>query len=148
MNVALERVQLADGRKTTVHVAAYDGTRPAAGVHDARGAAGAVVRREGVTDAVSGGFATKPEYEPLGELWIDGIAISHVPFADPWHAIRGALLIDDGRVEIDRLDRLQLQPGQARSRPARCSCAMAAAQSPASTTPRASPPPARSSTRT
>ena len=113
MNVALERVRLADGRETTVHVAAYDGMRPRLVCMTPEEPLEQWCEREGVTDAVSGGFATKPEYEPLGELWIDGKAISHVPFADPWHAFRGALLIDDGRVEIDRRDRLQLQPGQA-----------------------------------
>ena len=67
--------------------------------------------REGVRDAVSGGYSTKPQYEPLGELWIAGKAISHVPFADGWDRRRAALVIEDGRLAIDHRDRLPPRPG-------------------------------------
>lgn len=59
---------------------------------------------------MSGGFRVKPEYEPLGELWVDGRAISHRPFAEPWHRRRAALAIAGGRVVIDYRDRLPARP--------------------------------------
>jgi hypothetical protein len=65
--------------------------------------------REGVTDAVSGGYSVKPEYEPLGELWVDGRAQSHRAFAEPWHRRRAALAVIDGGIEIDYRDRLPVR---------------------------------------
>jgi hypothetical protein len=95
------RVQLADGLGTTVRAVAY---------------AGATLRVErltpetplerwcaehGVGEALSGGFATKPEYEPLGELWTAGRAQRYTPFRPPWDARRGAIAADDESVRID-----------------------------------------------
>jgi hypothetical protein len=66
--------------------------------------------RRGVENALSGGYSVKPEPEPLGELWIDGGAVSHRPFADRWHARRAAPAVMNGGVEIDYRDRLPTRP--------------------------------------
>ncbi len=46
----------------------------------------------------------------MGELWVDGRAISHRPFAEPWNRRRAALAIVGGRVVIDYRDRLPARP--------------------------------------
>ena len=69
------RVRLADGRKTTVHVARHDAAatqvrrraRPRAG----RSPRGALAH--GMREALVGGFFTRPACEPLGELRTGGI---------------------------------------------------------------------------
>jgi hypothetical protein len=106
------RIDLADGAGTTVHVAAFgfDVFRPRIVCFRDEEPLERWAAREGVTDAVSGGFSTKPAYEPLGELWIGGRAISHCPFANGWHRRRAALLIEPDRIAIDSRDRLPKQP--------------------------------------
>jgi hypothetical protein len=103
------RIELTDGCETTVHVATF----PPAGLRLVRLMPETPVEewcaREGVTDAVSGGYSVKPEYEPLGELWVDGRAQSHRAFAEPWHRRRAALAVIDGGIEIDYRDRLPVR---------------------------------------
>ena len=106
------RVELADGKATTVNVVAYE-----IGAVELR-----VVRLmpegpferwcddRGIGEAVSGGFATKPGYEPLGELWIDGRRHPHRQFRGAWANRRAALTVSDGQVRIDHRDRLE--PGR------------------------------------
>jgi hypothetical protein len=95
------RFQLPDGRGTTVHAVAYEG----AGLRVVRLAPEVPLERwcaeHGVSEAVSGGFATKPEYDPLGELWTAGRAERYTPFRSPWDARRGAIAAADGIVRID-----------------------------------------------
>ena len=73
------RVELADGKVTTVHVVAHDLT--AVGVRVVRIAPEAPVdawsAEHDIREAVSGGFSVKPDYEPLGELWTDGRPREH-----------------------------------------------------------------------
>jgi hypothetical protein len=103
------RIELTDRCETTVHVATF----PPAGLRLVRLMPETPVEewcaREGVTDAVSGGYSVKPEYEPLGELWVDGRAQSHRAFAEPWHRRRAALAVIDGGIEIDYRDRLPVR---------------------------------------
>jgi hypothetical protein len=66
--------------------------------------------RHGIRDAVSGGYSVKPEYQPLGELWIDGQPSDHRPFAEPWDRHRASLATTDGHVVIDARDRLPRRP--------------------------------------
>jgi hypothetical protein len=103
------RIELTDGCETTVHVATF----PPAGLRLVRLMPETPVEewcaREGVTDAVSGGYSVKPEYEPLGELWVDGRAPSHRAIAEPWHRRRAALAVIDGGIEIDYRDRLPVR---------------------------------------
>ena len=106
------RVELADGKATTVHVVAHD----LATVHlrVERLAPEAPLEewcaRHGVREAVSGGFSVKPDYEPLGELWMDGRPQAHRALRGAWAARRGALATTDGRVEIEHRDRLPRDP--------------------------------------
>jgi hypothetical protein len=110
--VEQRRVRLRDGRETTIHVAAHrlDRTRlrmvrlaPEAPLEE-------WCKYEGVPDALSGGFAVKPEQEPLGELWLAGRPAPHRPFTDPWHARRSAVEAVDGRVRIGPRGALSARP--------------------------------------
>jgi hypothetical protein len=106
----MKRVRLADGSETTVHVVAF----APADVRVVRLAPEEPVpewcARVGVRDALSGGFSTKPEYGPLGQLWLDGAEQPHTPFAAPWGARRAALLVDADGARIDRRDALPETP--------------------------------------
>ena len=106
------KVRLADGEETTVHVATFDlaDTRLRVVRLKPEEPLESWCERNGVRDAVSGGYSVKPEHEPLGELWVDGNARSHRPFRSPWHDRRAALAAVDGRLEMDGRDRLPLRP--------------------------------------
>jgi hypothetical protein len=53
-------------------------------------------RRNGVEEAVVGGFFLRDPYRPLGELWIDGRPARHEPIAAPYAQRRGTVVIADG----------------------------------------------------
>jgi hypothetical protein len=101
------RVELSDGKATTVHVV----------THDLAAVRARVVRiapeapfdewcaQHGIAEAVSGGFSTKPDYEPLGELWTDGRPRRHRAFRGAWANRRAAVAVD-GRVRIEPRDQL------------------------------------------
>jgi hypothetical protein len=57
-------------------------------------------RRNGVAEAVVGGFFLRDPYRPLGELWIDGRRAPHEPITAPYAARRGSVAIDDGDVRL------------------------------------------------
>jgi hypothetical protein len=59
----------------------------------------------GTRHAIVGGFFARPQYEPLGELWVDGVARRSVPFAAPWSAVRACVRVLDGELEIAHRDR-------------------------------------------
>jgi hypothetical protein len=105
------RVELADGKATTVHVVAYDLATIVPRV--VRIAPETPVdewcAQQGIREAVSGGFSVKPEYAPLGELWTEGRPHEHQPFQRPWADRRGAFAVD-GRVSIDYRDALPDTP--------------------------------------
>jgi Phosphodiester glycosidase len=96
------RVQLSDGAETSAYVA----------VHSMEEADVRVVRlerplplavwcrEEQIDDAIVGGFFTRPEGEPLGELWIGGERSRSTPFLSPWDAHRSCLAIEAGRVAL------------------------------------------------
>jgi hypothetical protein len=106
------RVELSDGQATTVHVAVAE--RAASRVRLVRMSPGVPLERwcarRAITDAVSGGYATKPHYEPLGELRIDGHALSHRPFERPWRDTRAAVALNDGQLRIAPRDELPSTP--------------------------------------
>lgn len=108
------RPRLADGRETTVHVARWDLAR--VGVRIARMAPQRRVvdwcAQTGARDALVGGFYTRPDGLPLGELRVGGRPVEHVPFADPWPPARAGLHVDGPKVTIDRRDALPAEgPG-------------------------------------
>jgi hypothetical protein len=102
------RLRLDDGLVTTLHVARWQLARTKVNVHRL-----ATQRRvldfcheSGSPDALVGGFYTRPEGMPLGEVRLRGVAVDHVPFAAPWHATRATLHIASGKISIDRRDAL------------------------------------------
>jgi Phosphodiester glycosidase len=107
------RVRLGDGASTTLHVASYD-----RGSCDVRVV---VLERPvplvrwctqgGVRDAIVGGFFLRPQYMPLGEVRIDGVAQPSVAFDAPWGDVRACVQIVDGRLRIARRDELGVGSG-------------------------------------
>ena len=105
------RVALADGRRTTVHIAEYDAQRTRLRVRLVRGQPlAAWCAAQGIGEALVGGFFTRPDGMPLGELRTAGMLRRHVPFAAPWHAERACVHVAGGRVAIARRDSLPAQP--------------------------------------
>jgi hypothetical protein len=103
-------VTLADGARTTLHVATFDPEACTPRVV-AFGTPTPLVRwcrEHGVAHAVVGGFSARPDEEPLGLLRIDGRAITTVPFAPPWGDVRACVQVVEGRVRIG--SRLMLGP--------------------------------------
>src|SRR5262245_5878751 len=108
----LWRHALANGEATTMYAVRYPrrSTR-ARVVHFPRPERLDVwCQRNGVEEAVVGGFFLRDPYRPLGELWIDGRPARHEPVAAPYAARRGSVVIDDGDVRL-------VERGAAPSRP-------------------------------
>lgn len=57
-------------------------------------------RRNGVEEALVGGFFLRDPYRPLGELWIDGRAARYEPVAAPFAARRGTVEIEGGEIRL------------------------------------------------
>ena len=98
----LERHALADGEVTTIYAVRYPrrSTR-ARVVYFARPEHLDVwCRRNGVEEAVVGGFFLRDPYRPLGELWIDGRPTPHEPVAAPYAELRGSVVIEGGDVRL------------------------------------------------
>jgi hypothetical protein len=96
------RLELGDGARTTVHVAAYDSERTELRLAIIRGQA----RLErwcgarGYQEAIVGGFFVRPDGTPLGELRTRGVERRHVPFAEPWRSVRACVHVDGGDAGI------------------------------------------------
>lgn len=106
------RVAHADGAGTTVHVVRHPlaairlrvvAIQPEAPLEQWCAA-------RGVDEAVSGGFATKPGYDPLGALVAGGEPVAHTPFVAPWDERRPALWVRGDDVRIDYLPALPAGP--------------------------------------
>jgi Phosphodiester glycosidase len=106
------RVVLDDGLRTTVYVARYERARTAVRV--------ALLRRpvplaawcaeKGIEEAVVGGFFTRPDARPLGEVRTRGMPRSFTPFDAPWAAVRACLHVESGRPRIAPREALQKEP--------------------------------------
>jgi hypothetical protein len=57
-------------------------------------------RRNGVEEALVGGFFVRDPYRPLGEVWIDGGPVRHEPVGDPYAERRASVVIDGGVVQL------------------------------------------------
>jgi hypothetical protein len=55
-------------------------------------------RAHGAGEAVVGGFFLRDPYRPLGDLWIDGKAISSEAVAEPYAARRASVVVENGDV--------------------------------------------------
>ncbi|HEY7198313.1 MAG TPA: phosphodiester glycosidase family protein [Gaiellaceae bacterium] len=98
----LWRHALADGEVTTMYAVRYPrrSTRVRV-VHFARAERLDVwCRRNGVEEAVVGGFFLRDPYRPLGDVWVDGRPVAHVPVAAPYAARRASVTIDGGDVRL------------------------------------------------
>lgn len=99
--VRRERVGLRDGASTTVYVAEYELARTEIRVALVKGrplAAWCAAR--GHQDAIVGGFFTRPDVRPLGEVRTHGVARAYAPFDEPWSAQRACLHIAGGTPRI------------------------------------------------
>jgi hypothetical protein len=105
------RVDLADGARTTVHVAAYDLATTELRVALVRGRPlGEWCAAKGVGDAIVGGFFTRPDTGPLGELRTRGVLRAHTPFDEQWARTRACVAVSGGRVTIAPRDELPAEP--------------------------------------
>jgi Phosphodiester glycosidase len=106
------RLTLADGTRTTIHVAAYAAARTEIRVAVLRGQARLEpwCAARGVEEALVGGFFVRPDGLPLGEVRTRGVARRHVPFAAPWDATRACLHVQGGTATIAARDALPEAP--------------------------------------
>lgn len=114
MEYLLWRHELADGEVTTVYAVRYPKrTTRARVVYFARPEHLDVwCRRNGVDEAIVGGFFVRDPYRPLGELWIGGRPLRHEPVAEPYADRRGSVVIHDGDVRLlERADAPARPPG-------------------------------------
>ena len=102
------RLLLDRGARTTVYVAGYDEVGVALLPGQER--LEPWCRRHGVSEALVGGFFTKPDGVPLGEVRTHGVAREHVPFDAPWHGVRACLHVEGGRARIARRDAIEPEP--------------------------------------
>lgn len=107
-----ERVVLADGARTTIHVASYDLARTRARVVrlPRPQPLEAWCRDHGFEEAIVGGFFTRPSGTPLGELRTSGIARRSAPFLAPWDALRACVHLEGVAARIARRDELPAEP--------------------------------------
>jgi hypothetical protein len=106
------RLELLDGSRTTIHVAAYDSERTELRVALLRGQARLEpwCAARGVEEALVGGFFVRPDGMPLGEVRTRGVARPHVPFAAPGGGVRACVHRVGGAAGIARRDELPAQP--------------------------------------
>lgn len=101
------RVRVDEERRTTIHVAEWPmhAVRLSIVQLEPPRALQTWCAEAGVREALNGGFFTKPQFHPLGELRIDGRRTQGRSFESPWDAARGAIrLSPDGAIQIDRRD--------------------------------------------
>lgn len=103
---------LVDGARTTVHVAAYPAERTSVRVELMSPPVPLVswCEKEGVSDAIVGGFFVREAGEPLGEVWLRGERIPSVAFDEPWGATRSCVAIDEGGLALAPRDELPQSP--------------------------------------
>ena len=111
-HLAVERLRLDDGARTTLYVAAYDAAAVEVGV--VRLARPMPLepwcRARGIDEALVGGFYARPHGTPLGELRTRGVARAHVPFDEPWGRLRACVHVAGGELTIARRDALAAAP--------------------------------------
>jgi phosphodiester glycosidase len=95
------RLRLGDGQETTVHVVRFPRGETAVKVFALKTPAPLQdwCDREGIREAIVGGFFIRPQGTPLGELRIDGAARPSVAFEAPWDDVRSCVHAT-GRVTV------------------------------------------------
>jgi hypothetical protein len=101
-------VRLADGVRTTLHVASYDQRVVSARVVVLDEPMPLVrwCRTNGARDALVGGFFLRSQGVPLGHLRIDGAVRPSVAFDAPWGDARACVHVVRGRPRIAPADKL------------------------------------------
>jgi hypothetical protein len=109
--VARARVALADGASTTVHVAAYALDRFEMRVAMVRNRQlTAYCASRGIADAIVGGFFTRPDNNPLGEVRTRGVERGSTPFVAPHAHERACVHVVGGAPTIAPRNALPEQP--------------------------------------
>ncbi len=99
---ALWRHRLADGEETTIYAVRHPvaATRVRV-VHFPRARRLDVwCARNGVGEAIVGGFFVRDPYRALGELWVAGRPAAHEPVAEPYAAQRACVVADGDSVRL------------------------------------------------
>jgi hypothetical protein len=106
------QLTLADGRRTTIHVAAHprEATELRVAVIPGQAKLEPWCAAKGVTEAVVGGFFARPHGTPLGEVVTRGVAREHVPFTAPFDRTRACVHVDGGEPRIAPRDSLPQRP--------------------------------------
>ena len=107
------RLPLLDGAVTTLHVATYDLRRADVRVARVRAPLEAWCLREGVDEAIVGGFFVRGgahDLVPLGELRTAGMMRHTVPFDEPWGGLRACVHAAGGSVTIARRPDVPVEP--------------------------------------
>jgi hypothetical protein len=105
------QLTLADGRRTTVHIAAHAiaAIELRVAVFPGQAKLEPWCASRGAREAIVGGFFARPCGTPLGEVRTGGIEREHVPFAAPFDRIRACVHVEGGVTRIaprDELDEL------------------------------------------
>lgn len=104
---------LADGARTTVHVATHPArsTRVRLELMRSPLPLASWCEQSGVGHAIVGGFFVRQgDSTALGEVWHRGVRVPSVPFHDPWSATRSCIAIEDGQVQLAPRDDLPATP--------------------------------------
>ena len=106
------RLLLAGGVRTTVYVACHDAesTEIRVAVLPGQEQLEPWCARHGVREALVGGFFTRPDGLPLGEVRTHGVEREHAPVEAPWHTVRACLHVEGGTARIARRDRIESAP--------------------------------------
>ena len=105
-------VPLADGAQTTVHVAAYPRERTTLRAVVLRRPETLIgwCGRQGVPDAIVGGFFVRATGRPLGEVRTGGAPRLSKGFLRPWDGLRACVHADGGSVAIGQRPDLPRRP--------------------------------------
>jgi hypothetical protein len=104
------RLALEPGAETTVYVACHAADHTEIRVALPHERLEPWCARHGVREALVGGFFTRPEGVPLGEVRTHGVERQHVPVDAPWHTVRACLHVEGGEARIAPRDRIPAAP--------------------------------------
>ena len=107
-----ESVRLRDGKRTTIYVASYPLASTSVRVVRLPRPTplGAWCAATGNHEALVGGFFARPHGTPLGELRQAGVERRHVPFDEPWSALRACVHVAGDELRIARRDQIAAAP--------------------------------------
>jgi hypothetical protein len=96
------RLRLADGSRTTLHVARFNRrvVRPRVMLLPGSQSLRTWCAVEGIGDAIVAGFFARPAVTPLGELRIESAPVPSIPFDSPWDTVRACLHVDGHSVQM------------------------------------------------